>query len=97
MYGLWYINTFINMENKINFETEFHQNFKSGYNISVMLPKYHNVTNVHQDYIVKNYLIGRTDLNDSHGQVELTSGNRTMIVEYQWFSEKLTGRKIIIL
>jgi hypothetical protein len=42
-------------------------------------------------------VIGKTDLDDSHGQVELIHKvNGVMIVEYQWFNEILTGRKIKI-
>jgi hypothetical protein len=42
-------------------------------------------------------VIGKTDLDDSHGQVELIHKvNGVMIVEYQWFNEILTCRKIKI-
>jgi hypothetical protein len=82
----------------MNFKKEFNDNFKTGDNISVSLSKYVKLgecSNVNQEYVTRKYLIGKTNLNESQGQVELFNGNNSMIVEYQWFNEELTGRKII--
>lgn len=82
----------------MNFKKEFNDNFKTGDNISVTLPKYVKLgecSNVNQEYVTRKYLIGKTNLNESQGQVELFHGKQSMIVEYQWFNEELTGRKII--
>ena len=81
----------------IHFKTEFHNRFKSGDKIKVTLPKYFNIghySKVNQEYITRHYTIGRTDLDESHGQVELFFGIKMMVVEYQWFNEELTNRKI---
>lgn len=80
-----------------NFKKEFHEAFKSGDKISVTLPKYCHqgeYARVDPTNITKSYTIGRTDLDESQGQVELLYGNRSMVVEYQWFDEELTSRKI---
>ena len=84
----------------IHFQTEFHNRFKTGDNISVTLPKYVKLgecSNVNQDYVTRKYLIGKTNLDESQGQVELFHGNSSMIVEYQWFNEELTERKIKLI
>jgi hypothetical protein len=42
--------------------------------ISVTLAKYDRLgewIKVNPEYIIRNYVIGKTDLDDSHGQVEL--------------------------
>jgi hypothetical protein len=39
-------------------------------------------------------VIGKTDLDDSHGQVELIHKVNGVMIEYQWFNEILTCRKI---
>ncbi len=84
----------------IHFQTEFNNRFKTGDNISVTLPKYvkyGECSNVNQDYVTRKYLIGKTNLNESQGQVELFHGKNLMVVEYQWFNEELTERKIKII
>jgi hypothetical protein len=82
----------------IHFESEFHAKYKTGDTISVTLAKYDRVgewIKVNPEYIIRNYVIGKTDLDDSHGQVELIHKvNGVMIVEYQWFNEILTVEKL---
>jgi hypothetical protein len=83
----------------IHFESEFHAKYKTGDTISVTLSKYDRVgewIKVNPEYIIRNYVIGKTDLDDSHGQVELIHKVNVMIVEYQWFNRNINGRKIKI-
>jgi hypothetical protein len=83
----------------IHFESEFHAKYKTGDTISVTLSKYDRVgewIKVNPEYIIRNYVIGKTDLDDSHGQVELIHKVNVMIVEYQWFNRNITCRKIKI-
>ena len=74
---------------KINYKTEFLAEYKTGDKIKVSLPHYNDKVCFHT--------IGRTDLNDIFGQVELLNnkGEVKWIVEYQWFNKELTNRKII--
>jgi hypothetical protein len=76
---------------KINYKTEFLAEYKTGDKIKVGFPRYNDKVSFHT--------IGRTDLKDSFGQVELLTnkGEVKWIVEYQWFDEELTDRKVIKL
>lgn len=83
------------------FKTEFHERFKTGNKISVTLKKYdadktpYITFRMEEADITKTYEIGSTNLDTAQGQVELLYGtNKSMIVEYQWFNEALTKRKI---
>ena len=85
------------MSSMIHFQTEFNERFKTGDKIKVMMPKYKLFGvyfSLKEEYWTREYTIGRTDLDDSHGQVELFCNYTTMIVEYQWFNEELTQKNI---
>jgi hypothetical protein len=52
----------------IHFESEFHAKYKTGDTISVTLAKYDRVgewIKVNPEYIIRNYVIGKTDLDES--------------------------------
>jgi|TARA_R110000782_G_scaffold21110_4_gene56919 hypothetical protein len=82
----------------IPYQTEFETKYNSGDNILVSIPKYCHIgeaSRVAPENIIREYTIGKTDLNDCHGHVELIKRNGDItIVEYQWFNVELTGRKI---
>jgi hypothetical protein len=77
---------------------EFNSNFKTGDKIKVQIKRYDANTHIPPPYkhelSTAFYTIGKTDLDTAQGQVELICGDKTMVVEYQWFDEELTTRKI---
>lgn len=81
--------------------TEFNSKFKTGDKIKVQIKRFDANTMVLPQYKdafgTQFYTIGRTDLDVAQGQVELIYGNGSMVVEYQWFNEELTDRKITII
>lgn len=88
---------------KIPYQKDFNNNFSTGDKISAKVSKYDKTglynSRLPDDFISRNYTIGKTDIkNDCHGHVELIylcDGElKSMIVEYQWFDNGLTGRLI---
>jgi hypothetical protein len=81
----------------IPYKEQFNKKHKTGDKIKVEIKQYDSsvLPEFRNKKTTNFYTIGKTGLDTAQGQVELEYGDDTMVVEYQWFDEKLTGRQIL--